>query len=167
MGTRLGCHHCQGLLAMCYTMGHGCVKANAAQSLMLALESSNNGSMYGKYVLGKLYEDGKGVAQDYALAFKWYSAAVAQNFDGAQFRLGFMYALGRGVDQDRGKAFQLYKLAAVQGDPLAMYYVAQCYEDGRGVPINVAKAIKWCRRAQAAGLFLAQEMMWKYSKKRK
>jgi TPR repeat protein len=166
-GTLLGCHHCQGLLAMCYTMGYECVKANAAQSLMLAIESSNNGSMYGQYVLGELYEDGKGVAQDDALAFKWYSIAVAQNFDGAQFRLGLMYALGRGVDEDRGKAFQLYKLAADQGEPLAMYYVAQCYEDGRGVPINVAKAIKWCRRAQAAGLFLAQEMMWRFSKKKR
>jgi len=68
-GARLGCHHCQGLLAMCYRMGHGCVKANAAQSLVLALESSNNGSMYGQYVLGELYRAGEGVAQDDAQAF--------------------------------------------------------------------------------------------------
>lgn len=166
-GARLGCHHCQGLLAMCYRMGHGCVKANVAQSLELALESSKKGSMYGQYVLGELYRHGEGVAPDDAQAFEWYSLAAEQKFDGAQLSLGFMYYLGHGVDQDHCKAFQLYKLAAVQGEHMAMYYVAQCYENGRGVPINVAEAISWCKSAQAAGNFLAQQMMWRFKVKRK
>ncbi len=166
-GTRLGCHHCQGLLAMCYRMGHSCVKANAAQSLELALDSSKNGSMYGQWVLGKLYKHGDGVAPDDAQAFKCYSLAAEQKFDGAQLSLGLMYYQGCGVRQDYNKAFQLYTLAAVQGEHMAMYYIAQCYEDGRGVPINLKKAITWYKNAQSAGNFLAQEKMRRFKGKRK
>jgi hypothetical protein len=47
-GARLGCHHCQGVVAYCYFFGYGCRK-DAAQSLELARASSGNGSRYGQY----------------------------------------------------------------------------------------------------------------------
>jgi TPR repeat protein len=36
--ARLGCHHCQGVMADCYFWGYGC-KRDEARSLELALES--------------------------------------------------------------------------------------------------------------------------------
>ena len=39
-GVRLGCYHCQGVLAYCYWGGYGC-DANETRSLELAIESSN------------------------------------------------------------------------------------------------------------------------------
>ena len=40
-GARLGCHHCQGVVAYCYFEGYGC-KAAHVLSLSLARESSGS-----------------------------------------------------------------------------------------------------------------------------
>ncbi len=150
-GARLGCHHCQGVMADCYRRGYGCVR-DEARSLELARESSGKGSRYGQAVLGLLYEWGEGgVAEDYAQAPALYRLAAAQNFDEAQFRLGHMYYDGYGVAQDHAEALRLYQLAAAQGHPVALYWVARCHELGQGVRKNKAEAIRWYRRAQTAG----------------
>ena len=150
-GARLGCHHCQGVMAWCYMWGYGCVR-DAARSLELARESSGKGSRYGQYALGLFYQYGAGgVAQDYAQAVAFYRLA-AQNLDDAQCSLGYMYHNGWGVAKDYAEALRLYQLAATQGFPWALYWVAVCHERGRGgVRQNKAKAIRWYRRAQAAG----------------
>ncbi len=151
-GARLGCHHCQGVVAYCYRFGCGCV-ADAARSLELARESSGKGSRYGQWVLGDLYQHGAGgVAQDYAQAVALYRLAAAQNLDGAQCDLGYMYWEGHGVAEDEAEALRLYQLAAAQGHPAAFHWVALCHEGGLGgVRKNKAAAIRWHRRAQAAG----------------
>ena len=150
-GARLGCHHCQGVMAWCYLWGYGCV-TDDARSLELARESSGKGSRYGQCVLGVLYECGVGgVARDYAQALALYRLAAAQNFDGAQLSLGCVYNNGDGVAQDFAEALRLFQLAAAQGHPEALYRVADCHENGRGVLQNKAEAIRWYRRAQAAG----------------
>jgi len=53
-GARLGCQHCQGVLAHCYRYGAGCSK-DEARSLALARRSARRGSKYGQFVLGCLY----------------------------------------------------------------------------------------------------------------
>jgi TPR repeat protein len=150
-GARLGCHHCQGVMALCHFTGCGCV-IDAARSLELARESSGKGSRYGQYVLGVIdHWGGVGVAQDFAQAAALYRLAAAQNLDGAQLSLGYMYAYGHGVAQDYAETLRLYLLAAAQGHPSAFCLVAGCHERGQGVRKNKAEAIRWYRRAQAAG----------------
>ena len=150
-GARLGCHHCQGVMALCYWNGYGC-GVNVARSLELARDSSEKGSRYGQHMLGRFYHHGAvGVAQDYAQAVALYRLAAAQSFDEAQFNLGYLFYHGRGVAQDYAEALRLYQLAAAQGLPAALFFVALCHERGRGVRKNKAEAIRWYRRAQAAG----------------
>ena len=151
-GSRLGCHHCRGVLAYCYLNGFGCAK-DEALSLELARESSGRGSRYGQFTLGRLHRFGAGgLARDDAQAVAFYRLAAAQGLDEAQYSLGDMYYLGEGVAHDYTEALQWYKLAAAQGHPGALYAVAECYERGRGVAAaDVAEAIRWYRRAQAAG----------------
>jgi TPR repeat protein len=134
-GARLGCHHCQGVMAC---------------------KSSLKNSRYGLFVLGGFCQYGRGgVAQDYAQALALYRLAAAQNFDGAQSRLGHIYDHGLGVVEDDAEALRWYQLAAIQGYPPALYMVAFCHEKGHGVPVDVAEAIRWYRCAQAAGNSLA------------
>jgi len=147
-GARLGCHHCQGVVAYCYFEGYGC-KAAHVLSLSLARESSGRGSRYGQVTLGGLY--GMGVALDYAQALPLYLLAAAQGLDEAQLLLGSMYQYGP-FAEDLAEALRLYQLAAVQAHPLAMYTVAVCHEFGWGVPNNKVEAIRWYRRAAAAGV---------------
>jgi len=150
-GARLGCHHCQGVMAYCYCWGFGCEK-NDARSLELARESSGRGIRYGQYTLGMLHHCGAGgLSRDYAQAVAFYRLAAAQGLDEAQFRLGGMYDGGIGIAHDRAEVLRWYQLAAAQGHPQALYWVAYCHELGRGVAADRAEAIRWYRRAQAAG----------------
>jgi len=150
-GARLGCHHCQGVVAYCYFWGYGC-REDHARSLELARESSGRGSRYGQYMLGLFHYLGLGgLAQDRAQAAAFYRLAAAQGLDEAQCILGYMYDDGIGVAEDHAEALRLYQLAAAQGHPAALNNVAECHEKGRGVRKNKAAAIRWYRRAQAAG----------------
>jgi len=150
-GARLGCHHCQGVMAFCYGWGYGC-DIDAARSLELARESSGRGSRYGQLTLGWLHFYGEGgLAQDFAQALAFYRLAAAQGLDEAQNVLGFMYEKGYGVAQDYAEALRWYQLAAAQGHPWALYNIADCHEHGYSVAADVAEAVHWYRRAQAAG----------------
>ncbi len=134
-GARLGCHHCQGVMAFCHRIGYGCVR-DEARSLELARESSKKGSRYGQFYLGYLLEKGrqgldaldpfscfrqKGpkIKQDVAEAARLYRLAAAQGHDIAQNNLACMLAEGRGVAQDTAESVRLYRLAAAQGNQAA------------------------------------------------
>jgi len=151
-GARMGCHHCQGVMAFCYCWGRGCER-DAARSLELARESSGRGSRYGQLTLGLLHYLGEGgLAQDYDQAVAFYRLAAAQGLDAAQCSLGDLFFCGQVVDEDEVEALRWFQLAAAQGHPYALYYVAGSHEEGwGGVAADVAEAIRWYRRAQAAG----------------
>jgi len=152
-GARLGCHHCQGVVAYCSMFGWGCER-DYALSLSFARESSGRGSRYGQFTLGELHYFGDGgLAQDYAQAVAFYRLAAAQGLglDDAQSSLGYMYYFGDGVAEDYAEALRWFQLAAAQGHPGALSEVAGCHEHGFGVAADVAEAIRWYRRAQAAG----------------
>jgi len=158
-GARLGCHHCQGVMACCSLYGYGCER-DEARSLALARESSGRGSRYGQFALGLLHHYGEGgLARDCTQAVAFYHLAAAQGLDGAQCGLGGMYGNGLGVDEDLAEALRLYQLAAAQGLPAALFAVAYCHENGYGVAADVAEAICWYRRAQAAGDATAAGML--------
>lgn len=154
-GVRLGCHHCQGVMAYCYFWGLGC-KVDQAKSLELAIKSSELGSRYGQHILGTFHYFGAGVlARDFVQAVALYRLAAAQGFDCAQHSLGYMNNHGHGVAKDHIEALRLYQLAAAQGHPTALYRVALCHENGLGAAADVTEATRWYRRAQAAGHPLA------------
>jgi len=158
-GARLGCHHCQGVMALCYLFGYGCVK-DASRSLALARAIEGKGSKYGQLVLGDLYRLGEGgVAQDYAAAVAQYRLAAAQGYDQAQHSLGYMYHMGYGVALDYAEALRLYKLAAAQGLGGALFKVGACYEQGLSVAADRAEAIRWYKRAAATGCTLATDAL--------
>jgi len=150
-GLRLGCHHCQGVIARCYFDGFGCAK-DEARSLALALASASEGSKYGQRALGELYYRGEGgVAKDYAAAVAQYRLAVAQGYDTAQNDLGHMYGQGYGVAQNRAEALRWYTLAAARGNGTAMCNIGNYYQKGFSVDVDKAEASRWYTRAAAAG----------------
>lgn len=64
--------------------------------------------------LGFMYEYGRGVPQDYALAAEWYIRGAEQGDPAAQYFLGLMYDKGRGVPQDAVLAHKWLILAAAR-----------------------------------------------------
>ncbi len=66
-----------------------------------------------------MFDRGRGVAQDYQEAVKWYRRAAAQGDAAAQNFLGLTYNLGRGVAQVFVRAHMWANLAAAQGNETA------------------------------------------------
>src|SRR5215469_15245309 len=57
------------------------------------------GDAAAQFQLGSAYDDGRGVAQDYAQALAWYRKSAEQGYALAQGNLGYMYQNGIGVVQ--------------------------------------------------------------------
>jgi TPR repeat protein len=58
-----------------------------------------------------MFDQGKGVAQDYSAAISWYRKAAEQGNAVAQLFLGTFYLVGQGVAQDYVQAHQWFNLA--------------------------------------------------------
>ena len=91
------------------------------------------GDASAQYDLGLMYGEGRGVAQNDAVAFAWYRQAAAQGVAEAQFNVGFMYSAGRGVPKDQAAAVTWYRRAAEQGLAEALVNVGIAYAAGQVV----------------------------------
>ena len=101
--------------------------------------------------LGKLYQYGQGVAQDYVKARDWYEKAAANGYANAMFSLGGLYESGAGVAQDYAKAREWYEKGADKGEAEAMTNLGVLYEKGYGVTQDHAKAREWFEKAADKG----------------
>ena len=66
---------------------------------------AKQGDANAQYILGLMYDNGKGVPQDYKEAVKWLRMSADQGYALAQCFLGLMYDEGKGVPQDYKKAY--------------------------------------------------------------
>lgn len=94
---------------------------------------------YLNYRIGKMYEYGLGVTQDYNSAIEHYKLSENKY---AYFALGNIYKYGSGVETDYAKAFGYYmrSLSSKGGMPFASYAVGQAYELGQGVEKDLSSA---------------------------
>lgn len=94
---------------------------------------------YINYRIGKMYEYGLGVTQDYNSAIEHYKLFENKY---AYFALGNIYKYGSGVETDYAKAFDYYmrSLSSKGGMPFASYAVGQAYELGQGVEKDLSSA---------------------------
>ena len=94
---------------------------------------------YLNYRIGKMYEYGLGVTQDYNSAIEHYKLSENKY---AYFAFGNIYKYGSGVETDYAKAFDYYmrSLSSKGGMPFASYAVGQAYELGQGVEKDLSSA---------------------------
>lgn len=77
----------------------------AVPKLKIAAEKGKKGA---QYRLARCYDKGRGVAEDNALALKWYQKAAAQGYAKAQYQLAKAYMKGKkGLKSDKKKAKSL------------------------------------------------------------
>ena len=120
------------------------------------LSRAELGDAFAQHDLAVMYEEGKGVAQDYEEAVKWYGLAAKQGHALSQNTLGLMYDVGAGVTQDYKEAVKWYRLAAEQQNANAQYNIGLMYENGLGVAQDYEEAVKWYRLAAEQGNEKAQ-----------
>ena len=77
----------------------------------------------GLIYLGWMYDEGRGVPQNYAEAVKWWRKAAEQGNEGTQIRLALMFRHGWGVSKNVAEAVKWYRKAAEQGNADAQYWL--------------------------------------------
>ncbi|MDQ7078678.1 MAG: SPOR domain-containing protein [Robiginitomaculum sp.] len=100
-----------------------------------------------QFLMGLMYQRGKGVAQDYNQAAFWYGKSAAQGFALAQVSLGRLYDKGLGVEQSYEEALQWYYQAAKNGNADAMYFVGSMAYNGDGIAADPNMAMQWFQKA--------------------
>jgi len=108
-----------------------------------AAEQENESAQYD---LGKMYEDGLGVAQSYVQAEFWYRKAAEQGYRLAQWKLGEMHSAGRVVEQNDEQATYWFHKAAEQCEDY-QYELGKMYSAGKGVEQSYVQAEFWYRKA--------------------
>ena len=138
--------------------------------------AAKHGEPRAQYMLGVMYEHGRGVGKGNAAAMKWYRMAAEQGHAKSQYKLGLMHekgmgrpAVGRSGNSGGGglgvtaaptrqrlglsyaEAVKWYSMAANQGFVDAQYNLGLMYASGGGIPEDYMGAYLWWTVANAYG----------------
>ena len=89
----------------------------AAAAVMQPL--ARDGNVLAQFAVAVMYDDGRGLPQDFTRALSWYKKAAHAGLVDAQYMVGRFYGRGRGVRQNPSAAFFWFNLAAAGGHPRA------------------------------------------------
>lgn len=121
------------------------------QALLWYKRAARGGDVTAKYVLGVMYEQGKGTDINYERSSQWFYSAAEDGHRDAQYNLGNMFSKGSGVKRNRQLAVKWYTRAAEQGNVDAMYNLGNAYGRGLGVKQDLRLAYIWFARAVKLG----------------
>lgn len=122
-----------------------------AQALPYCQQAAEKNDGTAQYLLGTLYQTGKGTQPNFQLALSWYKKAAQQGSANAQLKLAKKYSSEAISEPDYVKAIQFYTLAAVQDHPEAQFILAICHQLGLGVPPDYTSALYWYHQAVKNG----------------
>ena len=138
--------------------------------------AAKHGDPRAQYMLGVMYEHGRGVPKGNATAMRWYRMAAEQGHAKSQYKLGLMHEKGMGrpvvgrssASGDGGlgvtaapthqrlglsyaEAVKWYSMAANQGFVDAQYNLGLMYASGGGIPEDYMGAYLWWTVADVNG----------------
>jgi TPR repeat protein/serine/threonine protein kinase len=108
------------------------------------------GDMNSQRILGAMYQTGRGVPKNAALALPWYEKAAVQGDPMAQRELASIYMKGVDVPKDPRRALKWLKRSADSGDLISQYTLAQFYarsRDGVDLKPDYKKALIYFKKA--------------------
>lgn len=131
-------------------------RADFQEAIVSLRKAADLGHAEAAFLIGWMYQNGKGVAKDYGEAERWHRRAAEQGFPQSQSILGFMLANGVGVSKDETQAIHWLRKAAEQGYAEGQYNLGWVLANASGVPKDEAEAVRWYRRAAEQGYPQAQ-----------
>jgi hypothetical protein len=109
-------------------------------------KAAEGGHPMAAYLLGQLYEQGRGVEQSPSKSFEYYKMAAAAGQAQAGVKVGLIYRDGNkqlGIKKNYEKAIRSFEKGALQSWPESQYYLADMYRRGLGVPVDRTEGLRW------------------------
>ena len=127
---------------------------------------AENGDERAQYNLGIMYDEGRGVSADKAVAAEWWLKAAKQDMPEALHNLASSYLFGAGfaADPSHDEAVAWMARAAELGLPRSQYTLGKMYLAAHGVGKDEAAGRRWIEKAARQGLDKAQYNMGKLSR---
>ena len=120
-------------------------------SLALLERSAKEGDINSKYLLGKIYTEGKGVARDYNRGRKYLEEAAAAKHPEALNLLGVYHARGIAGERSVEKMAACFKAAAELGSAAGFLNLGRCCFEGTGVKKDLKAAFENFSRSAELG----------------
>lgn len=137
-------------LEYAYRMGIG-AEVNLNISATFCLMAAKGGITQAQGQMGLNYWFGRGVEENHAEAYAWFSTAALAGGGKELYLLARATKDGVGVTANDEEAFKLFSQAAEKGHDRAIYEVGECYFYGSGVTQNIAQAVVHYKKAAALG----------------
>lgn len=131
-------------------------KKDWEQAVINLRPAAEGGDDRAMIVLGNMYSNGYGVAQNYTEALSLYKRAAEKNNTEAMTIIGAFYTSGLGVPVHLNTALQWYRRAALLGDQTgAFFYATLLYRGNKSdtddIKPDFYNSYKWFRIAAKAG----------------
>lgn len=104
-----------------------------------------------QYYLATLYDDGRGVEANPAMAAFWYRRAAKLGHVNAQYNIGVAHANGDGVQKNMIDAVRWWRVAAISGSINAQFNLGIMYLKGDGIRRDASEAVHWWNKAAQQG----------------
>ena len=124
-------------------------RGDFATALRLFQPLAEQGDASAQTNLGVMYEQGRGVAQNYREAMRWFRLAAMQGDASAQSNLGVMYFKGQGIAQDFREAMRWYRLGAGQGNAEAQFKAPPPHQLRQNAHLAPSAEQRWVSRASS------------------
>lgn len=145
-------------MMMQWTYMQGAATGNWAPFHKLVQRYAKLGNVEAENLLGMMYLEGTGVAQDSAMGIAYLEKSSAHGSPNAPFNLGVRYHMGKnGLKKDPVKAFELYQVAADRGLDRAQYNVCIMLMSGEAGTKDLERAKPYCKAAAENGFTEAWE----------
>ncbi len=129
-------------IVVAFVLVVGLAQSASADDAATVRTLAEQGNAKAQFALGTMYRDGRGVAQDFDKALRWWRKAAEQGVVDAQFTLGNMHAGDAGIARDNVLAYMWYDIAAKTGDGWLRDIAASNRDvlDARMAPADIFKA---------------------------
>jgi Sel1 repeat len=121
------------------------------------MKAVKSGNVHAYFLVGRMLDNGMGVAQDYIASRKFLEFAAEAGDPDAMYYVGCGYSNdGNTFPKDEEKSVSYLRKAAAAGHADALAGLGNAYYFGIGVPKDVAKAHAYYRQAIAKGSTIAE-----------
>lgn len=113
--------------------------------------AAEGGNIEAQIEMGRIFETGEGVLQNFAIAAQWYQRAHESDNTVAANRLGKLHHAGLGVPRDITRALSLLEQAATDDNPDHIFDLALALEGAASDDATLARAVALYQRAAQTG----------------
>lgn len=134
---------------------------NPEKAIPLLIDSANLGCWAAKYLLGKLFLQGKIVPKNINYALRWLEDLIAENNSFAEYLLGKALLFDDDLEHDSSRAEELLRRSFYHGNKYAAFILGKELISGNKIQKNISQGLIFLSSSADSGLSSAQYWMGK------